>query len=407
MRCLLLMAMLLGLTGGLFSQTPELTGEELKRYRKISKRSQTAPDENSQSAYYLAKYLTETASTNLEKTRAIYVWVASNITFDMNGFKSNILPEYKPRAVLSNRYAVCEGFARLFNELCQEAGLKSEIIRGYAHGFGYENVNNFEVSNHAWNAVLIKGEWQLIDVTWAARKSNNTYLIRPLEDKYFFARPEVFILDHLPEIPAWQLLSKPVSKEAFERNKISIVPGSFNYNDSLAHLTSMNSSRKAISYQLAARNFNPENELTTYRLGVEYRFRALDSLDAVYNIGEDEFERFTQLEKSIFTDLDEAALYFALIKPNSSYYKSAQDLLDDTEYERGVFKYEVGHRLLDIYHDFPKLKKELLRRKYSEMISSYYKDASSYFSLISKNSYHFEGAQTYLTQYLKNPFEDD
>jgi len=405
-RNLLILVILTSLARGLFSQPLELTGDELKQYRKITRRSQSAPDVYSQSTYYLASYLTGTANSNLEKTRAIYVWIASNITFDMKGFKSNILPEYRPKAVLNNRYAVCEGFARLFNELCQEAGLKTEIIRGYARSFGYENVNNFEVSNHAWNAVLIDGEWQFIDVTWAARKSNDSYLVRPLEDKYFFTSPEMFIMDHLPEIPAWQLLSSPVSKEAFATNNIAIVPGSFNYNDSLANLISMNSSRKAISYQLAARNFNPENESVTYRLAVEYRFRALDSLDVVYNIGENELERFTQLEKSVFSDLDEAALYFALIKPNSSYYKSAQDLWDDTEYERGVFKYEVGHRLLDIYHDFPQQNKELLRRKYNEMIASYYKEARSYFSSILKNSYHYDSAQKYLNQYLNNPFED-
>jgi hypothetical protein len=387
------------------AQVPALHGPELKHYHRISKRSQSAPDNDSYSTYFLAKYLTDPANTELTKIRSIYVWMAHNITYDMKGFKAKELPDYRPKAVLNSKIAVCEGYARLFSELCNEAGIRSEIIRGYSKGYGYNEGDKFEVTNHAWNAVFLAGHWKFIDVTWAARKSNDSRIVRTFSNQYFLTPPKEFIQNHLPEIPSWQLLSDPVSKEDFEENSININSGTFNYQDSLAMLLNMNISKKAIAYQLKARKFNPHNDDTNYKLGVEYRFRALDSLEAVYKVTEYNMDRFNQLEKQVFADLDEAALYFNLIKPSSRYYKKAQIFLDDTDFERGVFNYEIPHRLLEIYATFSDEKKKDSRAKYEADILQYYQKAGEYFALIPTHSWYYEKAQDYINIYLNNPFE--
>lgn len=393
------------LATSVLAQIPALHGPELKHYQKISKRSETAPENNSFSTYFLAKYLTEPANTELTKVRGIYVWMAHNITYDMKGFKAKELPDYRPKAVLNSKVAVCEGYARLFNELCNEAGIRSEIIRGYSKGYGYIDGDNIEVTNHAWNAVYLNGQWQFIDVTWAARKSNDNRQLRPISNQYFLTPPEEFILLHLPEIPAWQLLSSPISKKKFEEGSIIINSGTFNYQDSLAILLNMNQSKKAITYQLKALKFNPHNDATNYKLGVEYRFRALDSLEAVYKVTEKNMYRFDRLKTQVFSDLDEAALYFNLIKPSSQYYKKAQILLDDTDFERGVFNYEIPHRLLEIYATFSEDKKKVMRAKYEGDILQYYQKAGEYFALIPTHSWYYEKAQDYINLYLDNPFE--
>ena len=387
------------------AQVPTLHGPELKHYQRISKRSQTAPDNDSFSTYFLAKYLAEPANTELAKVRSIYVWMANNITYDMKGFKIKKLPDYRPRAVLNSKVAVCEGYARLFNELCNEAGLRSEIIRGYSKGYGYNEGDKFEVTNHAWNAVYIDGQWRFIDVTWAARRTNENQQVRPLTNQFFLTSPEEFIQNHLPEISAWQLLSSPVSKEEFEENSIIINPGTYNYQDSLAFLLDMNPSKKAITYQLKALEFNPHNDDTNYKLGLEYRFRALDSLEAVYKVTEQNMDRFAQLETQVFEDLDEAALYFNLIKPGSQHYKRAQIFLDDTDFERGVFNYEIPHRLLEIYATFSDDKKKAMRQQYEDDILQYNIKAAEYFTLIPTHSWYYDKAQKYINFYLNNPFE--
>ena len=189
------------------AQVPDLRGPELKHYNKITRRSQSAPDNYSFSSYFLASYLAQPAETDLTKVRSIFVWMAYNITYDMKGFEADVLPDYRPKAVLNSKVAVCEGYARLFHELCNEAGVRSEIIRGYSKGYGYTEGDKFKVTNHAWNAVYLDNQWRFIDVTWAARKSNNTSVLRPFTDEYFLATPEEFIHKHLPEIQPWQLLS--------------------------------------------------------------------------------------------------------------------------------------------------------------------------------------------------------
>lgn len=393
------------LASSAFAQVPTLRGPELKDYNRISKRSQTAPDNDSYSTYFLANYLVEPAKTELDKIRSIYVWMAHNITYDMKGLLLKELPDYRPKAVLNSKTAVCEGYAQLFNELCDEAGIRSEIIRGYSKGYWYNEGDKFEVSNHSWNAVYLDSQWQFIDVTWSARRANNSKQARPFSDKYFLTPPDEFIIDHLPEIPAWQLLSGPISKEAFEKNSIILTEGAFNYRDSLALLLDMNPSKKAITYQLKARNFNPHNDATNYKLGVEYRFRALDSLEAVYKVTEDDMERFGQLETQVFADLDEAALYFHLIRPQSHYYDRSQIFIDDTDFERGVFNYEISHRLLEIYASFSDDKKNEMRDKYEADILLFYQKASQYFILIPAQSWYYKSAQEYINQYLNNPFE--
>ena len=170
-------------------------------------------------------------------------------------------------------------------------------------------------------------------------------------------------------------------------------------------LLDMNPSKKAISYQLKALEFNPNNDDTNYKLGVEYRFRALDSLEAIYKVTENNMDRFDQLEIQVFADLDEAALYFNLIKPSSPHYERAQVFLDDTDFERGVFNYEIPHRLLEIYATFSDDKKKATRAKYEGDILQYYQKAAEYFALIPTHSWYYDKAQKYINFYLNNPFE--
>ena len=51
--------------------------------------------------------------------------------------------------------AVCEGYARAFQLLCNKANIDSVLLSGTA-----------DSDNHAWNGVKIGGDWYQIDVTW-------------------------------------------------------------------------------------------------------------------------------------------------------------------------------------------------------------------------------------------------
>jgi transglutaminase/protease-like cytokinesis protein 3 len=131
----------------------------------------------------LAKQLAALGNTDKEKVRAIFRWITENIEYNVRpiGRKKNTpalfyeepddsskaLPSLNERVaakVLYKGVAFCEGYSRLFKTLCDHAGIKAEIIYGYART---NNNRRFGV-NHTWNAVYIDGTWHLLDVTWAS-----------------------------------------------------------------------------------------------------------------------------------------------------------------------------------------------------------------------------------------------
>jgi transglutaminase/protease-like cytokinesis protein 3 len=163
----------------------------------------------------LANIFSQSAKTEAEKARIIYTWIAHNITYDVPAYLSGNFSNLTPSDVLTNRLAVCSGYANLYQALAQKMGLESVTINGYSKGIGYIVGNSTEI-NHGWNAVKIDGNWHLIDVTWGAGHIENNTFVRKFNPYYFATPPEQFVYDHLPEDPKWQLLANPFTKEKFE-----------------------------------------------------------------------------------------------------------------------------------------------------------------------------------------------
>lgn len=57
---------------------------------------------------------------------------------------------------LVNGYCVCDGYARAYKLLCDEAGIPCDLVIG-----GKDNDNE-----HIWNLIQINGEWRHVDVTY-------------------------------------------------------------------------------------------------------------------------------------------------------------------------------------------------------------------------------------------------
>lgn len=183
----------------------------------------------------LARVLTAPYKTELEKTRAIFSWVAQNISYNTGYFNMGekyavvkFVPdpydtasswksatELTAERVLRRRVAVCDGYAKLFKTLCDYAGLKSEIILGYAK-CNTERNDKFK-TNHTWNAVMIDSSWYLLDVTWAS--GYITYadkFVHHLDETYFLSPPGRFIVDHYPEDLRWTLMENPPALREFK-----------------------------------------------------------------------------------------------------------------------------------------------------------------------------------------------
>ena len=181
-------------------------------------RALAAPPEMEDSVPHLAAYLTEGLSSDGEKVRSIFRWVTSHVRYDMQGFRTAEYGDFSPRGVLRSRRAVCEGYSGLFEALAQAAGIEVATIHGFAKGVGYTAGDPVPMTyNHAWNAVKVEGIWRLLDCTWGAGALDEKgEYVAAFDPFYFFTPPEAFIYTHFPSDPAWQLLGRPLRREAFE-----------------------------------------------------------------------------------------------------------------------------------------------------------------------------------------------
>ena len=121
----------------------------------------------------LSQNLSEGLTNDYDKVRAFYVWIARNIDYDLLAYVNKTRSGQSINQVMRSGKALCSGFSLLFNYFCQEAGIESVIIEGYAKGHGYRKNQQFEEVNHAWNAVKIYERWYLLDATWAIGNPTN------------------------------------------------------------------------------------------------------------------------------------------------------------------------------------------------------------------------------------------
>ena len=73
-----------------------------------------------------------------------------------------------------------------------------------------------KAESHAWNAVMLDGEWKLLDCTWGAGFVNGNDFHRSYSDFYFCADPKEFLTSHFPDDEKWQLVDRPISRADFD-----------------------------------------------------------------------------------------------------------------------------------------------------------------------------------------------
>ncbi|KAM6388904.1 kyphoscoliosis peptidase [Pluvialis apricaria] len=171
----------------------------------------------------LVKALLQQAQTDLEKVRAIWMWICHHIEYDTVGYHSKNQRSSEPIDVLRTGKSVCEGYARLFEKMCSIAGIQCMKISGYSKGHGYKIGQTFTGnSDHAWNAVYLDGRWHLLDSTWGSGFADDscTKFTFRYDEFYFLTHPALFINNHFPENSNWQLLKPALTLKDFEKNAL-------------------------------------------------------------------------------------------------------------------------------------------------------------------------------------------
>lgn len=197
--------------------------------------------------------LTSKLSTDVEKFRAIFVWVCHNISNDYNAFRkiNSNRKKYKndPKAyakwhynykkkvfnrLLKHKKTVCNGYAYLIQQMAFIAGLECKMIDGYGRNVT-ANLDELGLPNHTWNAIKLNNKWYLCDATWSSGYINENYtFLNHYNDGYFLTDPLLFSKNHQPLQQKWLLniqqtdedfVNSPLVYETtFEHKIIPILP---------------------------------------------------------------------------------------------------------------------------------------------------------------------------------------
>lgn len=180
------------------------------------------------SAEELSKFISRDFQTEEEKVRAIYTWIIRNVAyepdeykqfnFNFKNYRERNLKEEKTRKKVIQRtlqegIAVCEGYAMLFERLCELQGISNYLVRGDIKTH-FRDIGRPFKRVHMWNVVIIDAKPYLIDATWGAGRYNGKFIREP---SYFYYKtpPELFAKTHYPHLEEDAFLSEPFSREEF------------------------------------------------------------------------------------------------------------------------------------------------------------------------------------------------
>ncbi len=214
---------------------PSFLFSQNKSFDEVDKRMLDIPEAMEQTSDLIAQYINNEFHNENDKVRAIFIWTAKNISYDIKNLYTEDKYKSKQKLIeetLQKREALCQGYATLFNDLAEKAGIKSYLISGYT-----KQNNKVKEVGHAWNIAKIDSQWFVFDPTWGAGHILNfTNYIKAIDNNYFKAEPKDIIKSHMPIDPLWQLLNYPISNQEFYSGEIAMDSSKsfFSFSDSIS-----------------------------------------------------------------------------------------------------------------------------------------------------------------------------
>ncbi|MEO1438171.1 MAG: transglutaminase domain-containing protein [Bacteroidota bacterium] len=231
--------------------------------------AKSAPRSTTQNLDQLVDHLVKPAKTDREKARSFFSWIAHNIVYDTHYFynKDTAEPCFSTDCILTQNKTVCLGYARLFQQMCEKEGIPCEVIEGYSREDTAPITKKLQKTDHAWNAVLLDGQWFLVEPTWGSGYLDDQGVFHAeFDDSQFLTDPKAFVKTHLPMDPIWQLLEAPVPVSVFKKGGqavdeyIARTPPRLDYEKSIFQLLSLPADEARLKSAQRSARFNPDNQ---------------------------------------------------------------------------------------------------------------------------------------------------
>jgi transglutaminase/protease-like cytokinesis protein 3 len=221
-----------------------------------------------------------------DKARAIFDWIAYNISFDCRGAKKNGNEKNNAEDVLKFRKATASGYAALFQDMCSVVKIRCLTVDGYLKNNTEQFNEKPDEFNHTWNVIQL-GEspetWFYVDPTLGSGITDEklTIFTKEYNDAYFFADKIIFNYQHLPDNKAWLL--GPGTKSSSNFFSMPLV--------------------KNAAYEFSVTNFLPDNGYikANTKKAVQFSFKASSNaqIDIVaLTIGEDKKKKIKTADHS-------------------------------------------------------------------------------------------------------------
>ena len=174
-------------------------------YSELDERVKTLA-KNEESPEAVARIICEGLKTDIEKARAIFDWLAFNVSYDTS------YSVYSGSEAFKKRKGVCQGYAELFQMLAKEAGIDSIMVTGI--GYGGPNVGR---GGHAWNLVRLPDRDILLDACWGAGYVSGKHFTFEFAPYWFDTHPATFAFRHYPDESKYACIYPLMSKAEFNK----------------------------------------------------------------------------------------------------------------------------------------------------------------------------------------------
>lgn len=256
------------------------------------------PDELTTTTSGIAGYINSNFKTENEKSRAVFYWIANNISYDVpNMYEPNYLDSASEKIAktLKLKKGVCIHYAEVYNDIANQLGISTYIIPGYTKQGG-----KVATISHVWCASKIDGKWFLFDPTWGSGYIDGQKFIKRLNNNYFKVEPKKMIVSHMPFDYLWQFLSSPYTNQEFYNGKeeLNKSKANFHYLAEIGKYEKLSEGDQAFeSAKRVERNGFKNNLITEHHTLLKNQFTVLNQNQNINKLN------------SVVTDYNEAVSY--------------------------------------------------------------------------------------------------
>lgn len=127
----------------------------------------------------LASEITAGKSTERDKAKAIYEYVAKTVAYDVEKLENDEF-EWDDSALktLDLKSGVCQDYSYLTIALLRASDIESRFVEGMARGGWWP-------SKHAWVEAKLDGKWVTMDPTWGSGYVDDDKFVAKYDEKYF------------------------------------------------------------------------------------------------------------------------------------------------------------------------------------------------------------------------------